>query len=101
MTMASIVKKRPRSNKSKISRKKIKIDASHHELQKGLSDPKAIALDELPWSTVSLPDRLENAEGFYGLEEIADVEIVRDSKAGKIECRVGKNYYDKVYYFRN
>lgn len=97
MIMAPIVKKRFRSNKSQISRKKIKTDTSNHELQKGISDSKAIALDELPWFAVSPPDRLDNAEGFYGLEEIADVEIVRDLKAGKIECRVGKNYYDKAH----
>jgi len=32
----------------------------------------------LTWQQVALPDRLEDAEGFYGLEEIEDVEVVRD-----------------------
>ncbi|RVX75606.1 hypothetical protein B0A52_00959 [Exophiala mesophila] len=31
----------------------------------------------LKWKTVPLPSRMEDAEGFYGLEEIEDVEVVR------------------------
>ncbi|KAK5484066.1 ATP-dependent RNA helicase [Exophiala xenobiotica] len=34
--------------------------------------------DALRWKTVSLPGRLEDAEGFFGLEEIDDVDVVRD-----------------------
>lgn len=34
--------------------------------------------DALTWKTVTLPDRLEDAEGFYLLEEIDDVEVIRD-----------------------
>jgi ATP-dependent RNA helicase DDX24/MAK5 len=36
--------------------------------------------DALRWKTVSLPDRLEDAEGFYELEEIDDVDVVRDER---------------------
>ena len=38
----------------------------------------AIRGDALNWKTVPLPTRLEDAEGFYGLEEIEDVDVVRD-----------------------
>ncbi|OAL32926.1 hypothetical protein AYO20_07717 [Fonsecaea nubica] len=38
----------------------------------------AIRGDALKWKTVPLPKRLEDAEGFFGLEEIEDVEVVRD-----------------------
>ncbi|KIW49426.1 hypothetical protein PV05_11106 [Exophiala xenobiotica] len=38
----------------------------------------AIRGDALRWKTVSLPGRLEDAEGFFGLEEIDDVDVVRD-----------------------
>ena len=32
---------------------------------------------KLNWQTVTLPERLEDAEGFYGLEEIDDVEVIK------------------------
>jgi ATP-dependent RNA helicase DDX24/MAK5 len=38
--------------------------------------------DALSWKTVTLPDRLDDAEGFYLLEEIDDVEVVRDESNG-------------------
>lgn len=34
--------------------------------------------DALKWKAVALPGRLDDAEGFFGLEEIDDVEVVRD-----------------------
>ena len=49
-----------------------------------------VALHALNWKEVTLPDRLEDAEGFFGLEEIEDVEVVRDVQSGKIEFRVGE-----------
>ena len=36
--------------------------------------------DALKWKAVQLPDRLDDAEGFYGLEEIDDVDVVRDER---------------------
>lgn len=38
----------------------------------------------LKWRTVALPSRMEDAEGFYGLEEIDDVEVVRDEGGRRI-----------------
>lgn len=49
-----------------------------------------VALDSLSWKEVALPDRLEDAEGFFGLEEIEDVDVVRDTQSGKVEFRVGE-----------
>lgn len=46
-------------------------------------------IESLPWTSVPVPDNLDDAEGFYGLEELSDVEVVRDEHAGKIEFRVG------------
>lgn len=37
-----------------------------------------VRLDDLAWSEVEMPDRLEDFEGFYGLEEIDDVDVVKD-----------------------
>ena len=42
----------------------------------------AVRGDALKWRQVSLPDRMEDAEGLYGLEEIEDVEVVRDEHNG-------------------
>ena len=47
-------------------------------------------LDALPWNEVALPDRMEDAEGFFGLEEVSDVEVVRDPKIKKVQYVVGK-----------
>lgn len=41
-------------------------------------------VDALAWKEVSLPDRMDDYEGFFGLEEIDDVDVVRDSHTGMI-----------------
>ncbi|KAL8689444.1 MAG: hypothetical protein Q9218_004893 [Villophora microphyllina] len=46
-----------------------------------------VSVNALPWNEVPLPDRLDDAEGFFGLEEISDVEVVKDTKQGKVEFR--------------
>ena len=43
---------------------------------------RKVRLDELGWKAVPVPDRLEDFEGFYGLEEIEDVSIVKDPVTG-------------------
>ncbi len=55
--------------------------------------PKAkrkVRLDELGWKTVAVPDRLEDFEGFYGLEEIEDIAIVKDPGTGYISFETTK-----------
>ncbi|KAF2670281.1 DEAD-domain-containing protein [Microthyrium microscopicum] len=47
-------------------------------------DPKArkrqrVALDELGWQSVEIPDNLDDYEGFFGLEEVDDVEVIKAS----------------------
>ncbi|KAL6709890.1 ATP-dependent RNA helicase [Coniothyrium glycines] len=55
------------------------------------SKPKRkVRLDELGWKTVSMPDRLEDFEGFYGLEEIEDVAIVKDETTGMMSFETTK-----------
>ena len=41
-------------------------------------------IDELQWKEVSLPDHLEDYEGFFGLEEIDHVEVVKDESSGRV-----------------
>lgn len=87
--MAPVEKKRPQKGAGQRSRKRQRIveeDGVPRE-RAGLG-PRS--LDALPWNEVALPDRLDDAEGFFGLEEVSDVEIVRDPKIGKVAYRVGK-----------
>ncbi|KAL1584190.1 hypothetical protein WHR41_07276 [Cladosporium halotolerans] len=43
-----------------------------------------VRLDKLPWKDVSMPDRMDDYEGFFGLEEIDDVDVLRDDATGKV-----------------
>ncbi len=55
-----------------------------------------VTLDSLPWNEVPLPDRLEDAEGFFGLEEVVNVEVVKDPSSGQVAYRVGKAHWNEV-----
>ncbi|OAL52451.1 ATP-dependent RNA helicase-like protein MAK5, partial [Pyrenochaeta sp. DS3sAY3a] len=69
-----------------------------HKRQKVADFPKPLPpkpqrrvhLNELGWKTVSMPDRLEDFEGFYGLEEIEDVVIVKDAVTGNLTFETTK-----------
>ena len=49
---------------------------------------KAVVLDALPWNEVAFPERFDDAEGFFGLEEISDVDVLQDKNLGKVEYRL-------------
>ncbi|KAF2123938.1 DEAD-domain-containing protein [Dothidotthia symphoricarpi CBS 119687] len=51
---------------------------------------RKVQLHELGWKNVSMPDRLEDFEGFYGLEEIDDVALVKDAATGRITFETTK-----------
>lgn len=65
--------KRKRSVKAK-ARKKFQ---QENEATKDIR--QTVEQDKLPWQEVAIPDTLEDTEGFYGLEEIDNVEVVRSS----------------------
>ena len=48
---------------------------------------KIVAGDKLAWKEVSINQRLKDAEGFYGLEELSDVEVIKDEKSGGLSFR--------------
>src|SRR5690242_2431269 len=65
------------------------------KLEKGLKptttkQKRRVQLNDLGWKTVGMPDRLEDTEGFYGLEEIDDLEVVRDATTGNITFQTTK-----------
>jgi ATP-dependent RNA helicase DDX24/MAK5 len=73
------------------SRKRRKIDVTpHKKLNEALSDvPLAtFSANDLAWREVTPPERLDDAEGFLGLEEIDDVEVVQNAEGKQIRFRV-------------
>ena len=86
--MAPTEKKRHRDLASFKPRKRQRTNLENDDEQEA---PKsgAIGLDKLPWNQVPV-DRLEDAEGFFGLEELSDVDVVRDPTIGKVEYKVCK-----------
>lgn len=61
------------------ARKRQKLDAVDKEGAPLSSVKRKVAANNLSWKEASLPDRMEDYEGFFGLEEIDDVEVTRDS----------------------
>lgn len=43
-----------------------------------------ISIDKLAWQEVSMPDRLEDVEGFMGMEEVDGVDVLRTDGGGLI-----------------
>ena len=86
LSMAPIEKKRRRDLDSFKAKKRQRIDPEKIESQEG-PEGGAIGVDKLPWNQAAV-DRLEDAEGFFGLEELSDVDVVRDPTLGKVEYKV-------------
>ena len=66
-------------------KRKVKLKSSTANGSEG-SAGKIVSLDQLKWKEVALPDQFEDAEGFYGLEEVEDVEVVEEG--GKVQFKV-------------
>ncbi len=47
---------------------------------------RPVAADDLPWRTVEVPEMFDDAEGFYGLEEVEGVDVVRDGNTVQFVC---------------
>lgn len=77
--MSTANKKRSRSQQSANPAKRARTDVTAKTIKKA-------PVDALRWTEVSLPDRLDDIEGFYGLEEVEGVDILREN--GKIEFAV-------------
>ena len=72
----------------RITKKRKRPQASTKSNRPGLKPAKkprtAARLDNLKWKNVSMPDRMDDYEGFFGLEEVDDVEVMRDEATGMI-----------------
>ncbi|KAK4634938.1 ATP-dependent RNA helicase MAK5 [Fulvia fulva] len=62
------------------SRKRQRSEANGKEEYTGprKAPKRKVDINSLSWNEVSLPDRMEDFEGFFGLEEIDDVDVIRD-----------------------
>jgi len=87
MAPPSKKRSRPTSDKSAGNNPSKRIKKANGVKQSG----KNVRLDDLAWKEVSMPDRLDDVEGFFGLEEVDDVEVVREDGAIKF-VRVGGDF---------
>ncbi len=95
INMSPIDKKRKIADVNHKSGKRLQPDSTDAAFLQSGAKKTVTSLEILPWTQVPIPDRFEDAEGFFGLEEIEDVEIVRDEKLGRLEYRVGKGSCDR------
>lgn len=51
-------------------------------------DERSVRVEDLNWKEVAMPDRMEDAEGFFGLEEIDGVDIIKSG--GDVQFKVGR-----------
>jgi ATP-dependent RNA helicase DDX24/MAK5 len=92
--MPGINKKRERESKAPTSKskKRQKIEAPVQTTKKGKSSNALskgiVTVDDLDWKAVALPDRLEDAEGFFGLEEIEGVDVLKPEGKGDVRFKV-------------
>ena len=84
--MALIERKRQRKKDITQPRKKRKGDEVVRLSAKGGTEARTISLETLPWHQVPFPENFQDAEGFFGLEELSDVDVIR--KSGNIEYKV-------------
>lgn len=71
----------------------------HHQAE------SIVGLDDLDWQAVQLPDRLGDVGGFFGLEEIDGVEIIRPEASSPIKFKVramtGLEKHDIARFYTN
>lgn len=52
--------------------------AASAPIAKSSKKRRAVAADSLKWKSVEIPEMFDDAEGFFGLEEVTGVDVVRD-----------------------
>ena len=92
--MASSKKRQRPPNKNGTTRNKRQKRASNDTGSTGDSgvrsaEAKTVRVEELAWKEVAMPDRLEDVEGFFGLEEIEGVDVIQEGGAKLFKVRRG------------
>jgi ATP-dependent RNA helicase DDX24/MAK5 len=70
-----------------------KEDIKRPKFEKQTTQQKTVRLDNLKWRSVDLSGQLDDYEGFYGLEEVDDVEVVREGQ--KVSFQVAVHFGDE------
>ncbi|KAI1278274.1 P-loop containing nucleoside triphosphate hydrolase protein [Xylaria sp. FL0933] len=60
-----------------LTAKRTKISSIAHKQKSKKRAKRSVGIESLPWTKAKLPDMFNDAEGFYGLEEVEGVEVVR------------------------
>ena len=63
--------------------KRTKAPGGSSKRQKTTAPKRVTSVDSLKWKSVEVPEMFDDAEGFYGLEEVEGVDIVRDGDTVK------------------
>ncbi|CZR52233.1 probable ATP-dependent RNA helicase mak5 [Phialocephala subalpina] len=80
------------SKDSQRSKKRQKIASA-----KDVKPKRAVAVDALPWNEVTMPDMFDDAEGFFGLEEVEGVEIVKEGGNVKFVTAVAPKFDEEEF----
>jgi ATP-dependent RNA helicase DDX24/MAK5 len=95
LNMAPEHKKRPRPVPASTQKSRKRQKAGHVQ---DVTGKRPVALDSLPWNEVQMPDMFEDAEGFFGLEEIDGVDVLRDGDTVKFVRAIERSPKTKAYY---
>jgi ATP-dependent RNA helicase DDX24/MAK5 len=80
-----------KAEKNQAAHKRRKIEPTSKKSKKPIKAvipvKQPVRLDELGWQSVDIPEQLDDYEGFFGLEEVEGVEVVKDEKTGRIEYK--------------
>ncbi|TVY82828.1 ATP-dependent RNA helicase mak5 [Lachnellula suecica] len=91
MAPESNKRSRPTPKASQRSKKRQKVEPA----KTGTLEKKPVAVDALPWNEVKLPDMFDDAEGFFGLEEVEGVEVIKEGGTMKfVSATVQTPAYD-------
>lgn len=89
MSVPSKKRKRSRHDASTIPKQK-KQKNGYPSTKTTIGPRKTVPLDELAWAQVAIPGDLDDYEGIYGLEEVDDVEVVRDPETKILTYKASK-----------
>ena len=89
LSLSTMGEKRQREHKGSGAQfKKRKRTGNIHDAESSVDN--IVRIDDLNWKKVTLPDRIDNVEGFYGLEEIEGVDVVRPEGGGEVQFKVSQ-----------
>jgi ATP-dependent RNA helicase DDX24/MAK5 len=75
--------------RSRVTDESVTKSGKRRKVQNNVANANSLVTDEnLQWREVAVPQRLGDAEGFSGLEEIDDVEVIKDKDRNRVQFRV-------------